>query len=211
MQNKIIHRLRETYQPDAIILHGSRARGKAREHSDWDFILLNTQPTNVTNGRIMYRNQNVEYSVHQLPVTDIVGEFEGKLQGAEVVYENNDEGTALLQQANAIYQQGVHWTVDKVASHKLWVTGRVNGMKDNVDNPVLFNKYYCDFYCRVFNYWYWLLQHKHSQPIYIALEEVKEKDPDYFNLVSTLAHPATPLAKKVDVAEKIYITLFANV
>jgi len=49
MQEIITSHLIETYEPDAIILHGSRARGKAREHSDWDFILLYAKPTTAKN------------------------------------------------------------------------------------------------------------------------------------------------------------------
>lgn len=47
MKDLIVAHLIETYSPDTIILHGSRARGKERAHSDWDFILLYTNPPNV--------------------------------------------------------------------------------------------------------------------------------------------------------------------
>ena len=66
MQEGIVNHLKEIHKPDAIILHGSRARGKEREHSDWDFIFLYNNATDVKNGRELYRNQNIEFSVHSL-------------------------------------------------------------------------------------------------------------------------------------------------
>lgn len=210
MQETITAHLIDTYAPNAIILHGSRARGKAREHSDWDFVLLYSQATTVENGREMFLDQNIEYSIHQLPISDIIDEFGAKLQGAKVLYEKNDEGSTLLQQATNEYAQGVHWTTKRIANHKLWLEGRINGMKDNIDNPVVFNKYYSDFYGRVFNYWYWILQQQHSQPVYIAQEEVAEKDPVYYKLVSTFTSLSTGHDEKVVTGHKIFKRLFST-
>lgn len=86
--------------------------------------------------------------------------------------------------------------------------GRINGMKDNVDNPIIFTKHFADFYSRVFNYWYWLLQNQHSQPIYVATEEVSKKDPEYFDLITALTHPNLPFTDKVETADKICKHLF---
>lgn len=208
MQEKIIEHLQETYKPDAIILHGSRARGKERERSDWDIIFLYSQATEVKNGRELFEGQNIEYSVCILPVSDIFEQFWAKLQSAKVLYEKSGEGTALLQQAADYYAAGVHWTEEKKADHKLWMEGRVNGMKDNTDNPIVFNKYFSDFYSRVFNYWYWILQHHHSQPIYIATDEVTDKDPEYHALIASLVSQDISLEEKAKISEEIYLKIF---
>ena len=212
MQEGIVNHLKEIHKPDAIILHGSRARGKEREHSDWDFIFLYNNATDVKNGRELYRNQNIEFSVHSLAnnIEDIENEFSTKLQQAKVVYEKNKEGTNLLKQAESLYKQGVHWTSDKLNDHKLWMQGRINGMRDNVDNSTVFTKYLADLYQRLFNYWYWIVQNSYSQPFYIAVEEVGTKDPEYCTLVSQLADSRVPLEEKVAVAEKIKERLFSE-
>ena len=208
MQDKIANHLQEIYHPDAVILHGSRARGKGRPHSDWDFILLYNQPIDIKNGRESFEDQNIEYPVCILPVDDIYGQFEAKLLGAKVLYEKNTEATDILKKAEEFYARGVHWSPEKTSDHRLWLQGRINGMKDNVDNPVVFSKYFCDFYGRVFNYWYWILQHQHSQPIYIATEEISTKDPEYYGPVSALADQGTSLEEKVELSEKIGARLF---
>jgi predicted nucleotidyltransferase len=208
MQDDILNHLKNTYQPDAVILHGSRARGKERSHSDWDIILLYSQQPDVKSGRELYKEQNIEYSVHVLPADDIFEHFGAKLQGAKVLFEKGDIGTTLLKQANDYYSKGVHWSPEKIADHKLWMEGRINGMRDNVDNPIVFEKYFSDFYSRIFNYWYWILHHQHSEPIYIAEEEIAEKDSVYFSLVSILVDPTTSLAEKVGVTDKVHDRLF---
>ena len=208
MQNDIVHYLKEKYKPNAIILHGSRARGREREHSDWDFIFLYNSANLGQKGRELYKKHNIEFSSHTFPIDDIEQEFSIKLQGAKVVYEEDSIGTNLLNKANFYYQQGVHWPLIKIEDHKLWVQGRIDGMRDNVGNPIIFSKYYTDFYQRIFNYWYWIVQHSHSQPIYIAVEEIAVKDSEYFELVASLSNQNTSLGEKVKIAEKISIRLF---
>ena len=208
MQNSIVEYLKENFEPDSIILHGSRARGKERPHSDWDFILLYRQPTLVKNGRLFVDGQNVEYSVAVLPITDIFSTFDTKLNKAKVIFDTNDKGAVLIAEATAYYNKGVHWDEDKRNAHKLWLGGRIAGMKDNTDNPLLFQKYFSDFYGRVFNYWYWLVAHRHSEPIYIAVDEIKEKDPIYFEMLCEMVASSSSLERRVQLADDIAQCLF---
>lgn len=208
MQDAIIDHLREKYKPDAIILHGSRARGKEREHSDWDFIFLYNSPGQGCNGREMFNNQNIEFSSHAIPVNDIEEEFSIKLRGAKVVYEAGTIGTDLLNEASMYYEQGVYWSAEKINNHRLWAQGRIDGMRDNIGNPLIFTKYFTDFYQKIFNYWYWILQHSHSQPVYVAVEEIERKDPEFYVLLKSFASSDSSLEEKVEIAEKIKSRLF---
>ncbi len=207
MFESILEYLKSTYKPTVIILHGSRARGKEREGSDWDFIFLYNSHNEIRSGREMFNGQNIEFSSYILPVDDI-DSLLPKLQGAKVVYEESNEGTILLEKINAIYAEGVHWSPDKLSNHKLWFEGRVNGMRDSVNNPIIFTKYFADLYQRVFNYWYWIIRNKYSQPIYIAEEEIMNKDLEYYQLVSSLVDLSTKPEEKVRIAEKIKVRLF---
>lgn len=208
MLNEIVTHLQESFYPDAIILHGSRARGKERPDSDWDFILLYRQPTIIKNGRLLFNGQNIEYSVVNLPVVNIFGTFDTKLNKAKVIFDTDDIGVKLLAEATAYYNIGVHWNEEKRASHKLWLKGRIAGMRDNVDNPLLFQKYCGDFYGRIFNYWYWLVAHQYSEPIYIAVDEIKEKDPIYFEMLGEMTNCSNSSERRVQLADKISDYLF---
>ena len=208
MEETLLKYLIDTLKPKAIILHGSRARGMARELSDWDYILLYNRPTIHKSGRAVVEGQNIEYSIVVMPVENIFETFSTKLQSAKVAFEENQLGTHLLEQAAHYYSQGVHWDTEKINGHKLWFQGRIDGMKNYTDNPVIFYKYYSDLYDRVTNYWYWLLQHSHSQPMYVAIGEIAEKDPIYHNLVLQLAAEGTSLTQKVTISESIRDHLF---
>lgn len=208
MLNTIVNFLQKEFQPDAIILHGSRARCMERARSDWDFVLLYEEGKPMpTNGRRLYDGQNIEFVVSSVPVVSVVDIFDTKLRGAKVVYENSGIATALLDQASKEYEQGLSWNNDKKAAHKLWIEGRIDGMRDCVDQPLLFHKYFADFYGRVFNYWYWIKKNDNSQPIYIALEDLKREDPGYLALVEDL-FKQQPLEAKVEVCERIKSHLF---
>ena len=208
MLNIIVEYLRANFQPDSIILHGSRARGRERPHSDWDFILLYKSPTTHKNGRLLIEDQNVEYYLVSLPVVNIFSTFDTKLNKAILIFDTDDVGSKLLTIAAEYYNQGVHWDKEKQNSHKLWIDGRVDGMRDNTENPFIFQKYYGDFYGRVFNYWYWLVANQHSEPIYIALDEIRELDPVYFKLVTEFADSLNEPQQKVLIAESIVSLLF---
>lgn len=208
MQETLLNHIKGKYNPDAIILHGSRARNMAREHSDWDFILIYNSSSKHSNGRDFFEGQNIEFSVVTLPVLDILETFSYKLNKAIVLFERQNEGTSVLVKAQKIYAQGVYWSDEKIADHKLWFQGRINGMRDNVNQPEIFYKYFSDVYSRLFNYWYFLKKHAYSEPIYVAVHEIENKDPAYIYLISQFTSLGSSLDKKVELAEEMRDFLF---
>lgn len=208
MQETILNHIKDKYNPDAVILHGSRARGAAREHSDWDFIFLYNNNGNYNSGREFFAEQNIEFSVVTLPVQDILETFSHKLNKAIVLFERQNEGTSILAEAEKIYVQGVYWSDEKIADHKLWLQGRINGMRDSVNQPEIFYKYFSDVYPRLFNYWYFLKQNTYSEPIYVAVREIEATDPVYMSLISRFTNFENSPDKKVELAEKIRDFLF---
>jgi len=209
MEEKIIQHLREVYKPLAIILHGSRASGHEREHSDWDFVLLYPKENELpSNGRLDVDRQNVEFSHHHIPAEDIEKEFGVKLQNSRVVFEMNSEGSGLLTQAQQIYSQPVGWSDKDKYNHSLWMRGRIDGMHDAVNNPIVFERYASDFFARITNYWFLSLHDKNPQPIYLALQEIAEKDPEYFIYIEKFVHGSN--VEKVKAAEDVYQKCFGG-
>jgi hypothetical protein len=211
LQSLITEELVRNFDPDAVILHGSRARGMARESSDWDFILIYESETTHKNNRATMHGQNIEYTVVSLPVKDIWETFGIKLNHAKVVYEKTSVGSTLLSQAQKFYNEGVYWSDAKKESHCLWFEGRIEGMKHYIDQPEMFYKYFSDLYSRLTNYWYWLKQNKHSEPIYVAVPDIATKDPEYANLLIQLTDQKMTFYQKVEIAEQIKNFLFIKV
>lgn len=210
MEQAIIDYLRETYKPEAIILHGSRASGHARARSDWDFVLLHEQGMELpVNGRAYVSGENIEFTHHPLPVTDVMKEFSIKLQNARVVYEHNLVGSEVLKRAKAACAEPLAWTAHTKYDHSLWMQGRIDGMNDTTDEPLLFEKYAADFYSRITNYWYWAICDRYPKPMYLALEEIKEKDSEYFDLVEKFVNTSNR-KEKVGVAKLVYEKCFGN-
>lgn len=209
MEQDITNHLRELFNPVAIIIHGSRAVGREREHSDWDFFLIYEANAEVPkNGRLIWQDQNIEHSHHTLPIEQIEDEFGTKMQFGRVVYEKESEGTDLLAAAKAHYAKPAGWTEQDDYNHSLWMRGRVDGMKDTVDQPLVFERYASDFYARITNYWYWSIHDTYPKPIYFALEEIAEKDPAYYVLIEQFVHE-TDRTKRVEAAEEILQRCFS--
>jgi len=147
-------------------------------------------------------DQNIEYTHHTLPVADVLRDFGTKLQFARVVFESSDEGSTLLARATTEYQKPLAWSVSERASHALWVQGRIDGMEDCIDDPLLFEKYAADFYGRVTNYWYWAIRDSYPKPIYRALEEIVNSDPEYYSFIERFVN-APNSGERLAVAKEI--------
>jgi len=72
----------------------------------------------------------------------------------------------------------------------------------------LFQKYLGTFYERALNYWYQVLHKMFSQPVYLAVETIKNEDPEYFLHLSALASPSVTNQDKIEHAQKIHAMLF---
>jgi predicted nucleotidyltransferase len=208
MKEKIVEQLKEKYRPVAIILHGSRANGMAREKSDWDFFLLFDSEKTPGNFREVVDGQNIEVQSVTLPVGDILDAFGTKLIGAQVLFENEEEGTKSLEDARAFYSKGFTAPESWPDGPNLLMRGKVDGMKDYVDTPALFYKYFSNFYPRALDYWYTVLHGEYSKPAYLALPEIQKRDPEYYDLIVQFANPETSLAEKAKTAEEIHQKLF---
>jgi len=210
MEQEITEHLRGLFNPTAIIIHGSRAVGRERAHSDWDIFLIYEEGAELSkNGRLVWQDQNIEYSHHTLPVENIEDEFGVKLQFGRVLYQANSEGAELLKQAKEFYQEPINWSDEHRESHRLWMKGRVDGMRDTVGQPLIFERYASDFYARITNYWYIAIHNTHTKPIYLALEEIQERDPDYFDLIIGFIESVDKI-QKVQTAEKIMERCFGK-
>lgn len=205
---KIIEILKDKYNPTTILLHGSRASGNEHKGSDWDFIFLYETKDNPGSFRELVEGQNIEVQSVILPVENILDTFDTKLQHARVVFETESEGADLVAKAKELYSKGFEWTKTWPIGPKLWMRGRVDGMKDSVDSPEVFLRYFSQFYIRALNYWYFVLHKEYSQPVYIALPDIEKRDPKYRNLLKEISDLSKSNEERVSVAEDIMTHLF---
>jgi len=203
MEEKLLSYIKENWNPASVILHGSRAYVREREHSDWDFIcLFPDDAQNPGNFRALVEGQNIEIFSVTLPVRDVLNTFGTKLRNARVLFDTNATGEKIFEDAQALYQKPYPWPSTWPEGPKLWMLGRLDGMRDAQNEPQQFLRYLGQFHQRALNYWYQIKQKEHSKPIYQALDEIREKDAEYFTYLEILGSMSNSPKEKLDAGEK---------
>lgn len=212
--NKFIEYLQDKYGPvSAILLHGSRASGYAREHSDWDFIILTDHQVDQKQYRDFVENENIEFEVFQLPVAkeNIVRVFNTKLKHAQAVYDPKGVGQDLIDQAREVYEEGIpeEWiTGTSLVSKNSYLQSAIDGMKDNLDNPAMFMKKLGTFYPRIINIWYQIKERAYSDNIYISIPHIQELDPVFADKLEVVYSLESSPREKIKAAESLMGDLF---
>lgn len=209
MQNKITNFLREEYNPIAILLHGSRAVGMERTHSDWDIILI-VDNNKGKNGRIEIEGQDVELKFHTLPDEDfsVLNNFDINLQFAKVLWEEGSIGTDLLEKAKAEYEKGPNLTKEEILKWKQFFEHKIAGMKDDVESPHMFFRHVGVLHNKAMNLWFEVKCNQFSKPYYMAIPEIAETDPKFKKLLDTLVSTNATNIEKITAGEEIIKKLF---
>ncbi|MCI5051220.1 MAG: nucleotidyltransferase domain-containing protein [Candidatus Pacebacteria bacterium] len=180
--NEIIEYLLNKFSDvEAIILHGSRVNGYAKQHSDWDFIVL----VNTKQQQDIYRDEikehHFEFKLEELPILEntFFDRFQTKLQFSEVVYDKKDKGQKLLDFAHTFYQGDIPKTFH---SHELKEHRKrnrlhvVRNLEDAIDNPASFMKKIATLYPQIINEWYWYKKQSFPKNLYLSLPQIEKED-----------------------------------
>ena len=124
------------------------------------------------------------------------------------MFDTDGQGVRVLNAAKKHYAKGFSWPDTWPNGPKLFMANKIGAMSDYVDEPEIFQKYLSTFYERALNYWYQVLRKKFSQPVYLAVETIKNDGPEYFAHLSALASLSVTNQGKIDHAQKIHAMLF---
>jgi predicted nucleotidyltransferase len=212
-QEKIVSFLREKYNPVAVLLHGSRAVGKERTHSDWDIILLLNGDVSKKGYREEIEREDVEWKAFNVPAEEssVYEIFDVYLQFAKVLWEEDAVGTKLLDRAREEYAKGPKpYTDDEIRREKQFFHHKIQGLKDDQDTQYLFFRHLCVLRTQAMRLWFELINKRFSQPLYLAMPLIQKEDPDFYkNLVSFTAFDTAP-AEKIRDAEAMFERLFGK-
>ncbi len=205
----IVKHLRDKYRPAAVILHGSRAAGYARKHSDWDLFLLFLNDPQPSVDRVDIDGQDVEWQGLRWPFPE--NEFYRRcgvqLQFAQILWEDDSRaGTALLNLAAGFYSKGIQLAEGQKATYKQYLIHKANGMEDDIETPYLFLRHQHIFLERASNWWF-EMRGEYRKPLYVAMPVIQRRDPEYFSLLLTLSS-AGPNALKLHAARQLVSKLF---
>ncbi|MBI2030781.1 nucleotidyltransferase domain-containing protein [Candidatus Kaiserbacteria bacterium] len=209
---KIVDHLRGAYHPVAILLHGSRAAGKNRPHSDWDIVLLFDAEVPAKSGYEGIEGEDVDWKAVQLPLEqkNILSTFGPRLQEARVLWESGSAGSLLLEQALAEYRKGVHFDETELKSARQFFEHKISGMKDDRDTPYMFLRHLSVLYAKASNFWFNVLHNEFSKPFYVAVPTIQSKDPEYYQRLMVLCSSSYSNDEKIKAAEWINKKLFES-
>lgn len=129
---KLVAEIVARHNPDAIILHGSRVRGFARPHSDWDFRLVYEEKPPISTHREWILEQNVELGVTRAPKDDLeaVDRFAPSCAGALVCHDPKGIGARIVAAVNEAAKERCPVPELRQVAGLLFVRGRLDAMRE---------------------------------------------------------------------------------
>jgi len=207
IQDRLVSHLKEKYNPVAIVLHGSRANGMAREHSDWDFVLFVNQEGKII-GREIVEDANIEVKQILLPIAgDKFLGFYFRPENVNILYDPESVAQKILQSNNEIVKRGNQFNeVDKASRHA-FLRSALEGMLDYASDPlVLFDKK-LDFYSRIIPTWFRFIKREFEPSHYYAYPQIQKEDPEFYALIQEFVQ-ATDGADLVSLGNRMLNLLF---
>jgi predicted nucleotidyltransferase len=202
IEQKLVQHLVQKYNPRAMLIHGSRAEGFAREHSDWDFAIFVDKE--IEGDREIIEGQNVEVRVLVLPFDENkIGDRwlvvrEGNIK---VVYDPENILEGIIEKVTTYYNQPLIHTEADISGHRAWYRSQLDGMIDYQNEQEAFFRKLAELYMRTIRYWFNFKHNTYMPQVYLSLPRIEKEDPEHFKLLQILAGNHTN-AEKIGAAEK---------
>lgn len=211
MEQKLVEYFQEKYNPLAIILHGSRARGMARPHSDWDVLMVVKDKPNTALHGDVFEGEMIDPEFLVLPLSDEhILEHLHKFQNVKILLDTENVGSSLIQRADIFTAQGINLTKVEIENCKHFLLRAIYRLEDTLDDDMLFHyRFWKDCFSRAFKYWYEIKHNQYQKPLYIARQEIAEKDPEYFEMIKPLWE-SNDNKTKLETAKKFFNYIFQN-
>lgn len=119
MEQQLTDYLLKKYSPIAILLHGSRTNGYAREHSDWDFAIIVDKDTE--GEREIVGGANIEIQVLKLPFReeDIEKKWLALRNGnVKIMHDPQNICPDIIEKVSEYYAKPMAWTPAEILGHK---------------------------------------------------------------------------------------------
>ncbi|MFC1616491.1 nucleotidyltransferase domain-containing protein [Patescibacteria group bacterium] len=205
MKTKIIKFLQKEYNAQAILLHGSRARGNPHKQSDWDLLVFTDQITK-GNGGDKLNDQNLDIKVVQLPIPDMdkfISGYPQSLQFIEILLDTDDGiASKILKLSRQKYKKGPGTTTQQKEYIENHFDRMITRLIDFKDNPQIFFYHLSSFYIKTIRYWF-EYQNRWSQPISEALEIIKKEDNEFMDAINIISDKNSSIDDKIKAAEKM--------
>ena len=207
MTKKIVEHLKKKYNAQAIILHGSRARGKERVKSDWDVFLFVSKPLSVQSE--LFEGAHLDITPVHLPIkTDDFVDTYGQLLGsAKVLLDTKDKlASKVLSEVKKFWSHGKTLKPSELTNIRNYMQRVLWRMEDNAKEQGVFFYHLSNFYQGALLYWF-QTKGKWPVPVYEALPIIKKEQLAYYKHLQIL-NGSSAIPKKVSSAKKLFELLF---
>lgn len=209
MEKEITEYLVSKYEPEAIILHGSRARGANREDSDWDtYVFVNEKEKKSATEQ--FEGQQLDIAVIYLPIEeyDFVDEVGPTLRRAKILYDKDGIAARIMNEIQRVYGEGKKLSEQDILNRRNRFQRMLSRIKGTIDNDELFFYHAGSFYPSVIRYWF-ELKERWPEPPYDGLPIIEKEDPEFYKLLKVIAG-STENKKRAEAFEEIYKKLFTE-
>lgn len=184
MIEKITTYLKDKYDPQALILHGSRASGHATENSDWDLFILDEREFSSESARKFGEELDIDFRQLPIPTDDIGSKFGCQLKHAELLLDTNGVGTDLLKRAEEFYGRGFNISEQECEDFRRKLRRTYHRVKERPDH--IAHLYRLNFVAQSVRRWYQILQDEWQDNFYIAFPRIKGEDPEFYEHTITV-------------------------
>lgn len=187
IEEQLIQYIIGEYKPRALVLHGSRASGNAVEKSDWDFILFVDEKKEPVRAIIL--DQNVELSQESPPFdeTKAFDRFGLKFRNVKILYDPEHIAEKMISVCQREIEEGLHLTQAEKSARHAFVQGTLSKIERYAHEPINQMEFIGEFAKRARNLWFNVKENRYSLPPYEAIPYIKEKDPEYYQMLSDFA------------------------
>jgi hypothetical protein len=185
IDQNLLQYLIDKYQPYSIILHGSRLSGNASENSDVDLEIIAENPDDIS-PEIW---QGIPLDVTGIAKTDDIFLAKGiPLFPTLLLYDTAEGfGQGMIDRTNAAYQAGPEpLSASEISSKMNFLSRMYYRLKTRQGEPLLLQRYYiAETYQRLIRY-YFEVNQKWTQTIYLALPDIRNEAPTFHEILEKL-------------------------
>ena len=212
MNSQLLRIFKDAYQPLAIFLHGSQARGDSLPSSDFDVYIIVSNVKEASQKRLREfqgSNLDIEFLSKDEVLEAGINEFFGyNLFDAKILFDTDTIGSQLLSRAHILYSNGRNLKVDERESREFYYKRALARLRDCVGDPISFEIRFGDLYARLPRYWAELKNNSWGKSIRILEKEIQAKDSFFFEILEQLMEVRRE--EKVMILEKVYNYLFVD-
>ncbi len=209
MSQKLLEHLKKKYGAKAVILHGSRAKGKERARSDWDVFIFANKPLSIQSE--FFEGLHLDITPVHLPIkTDDFVDTYGQLLGsAKVLLDTKDKiASRILREVKKFWSHGKKLKTSEMSNIRNYMERVLWRMEDNAKEHGVFFYHLSNFYQGALLYWF-QAKGKWPVPVYEALPIIKKEQKTYYKHLHVLNGSASN-AKKITSAQKLFELLFSK-